>query len=336
MAFIDRRSFLLQCAGGAAVISHARASRRVEARQFHNQPESSPLHKALTGLWSAVKLETNGEIDVRVFPQNNGIAGSDPAALKLLQEGELEFYTVMGGILSNIVPAMDVQGLPYVYSTTQQIFALDDGALGRRLDAECRAKGIERVRGGLFANGFRQLDLVNKAVHSADDMAGLKIRVPDGEMFRDFFTTVGATPVTLNINKLYDALKDRSVDGQENPLVIVETNKLYEVTRYVSMTNHMWSGFNLLAHGAFWDRLPEDARGVIERNVATFVAEQRRVTQAMNDALEAPLRQRGLQFNTADAQSFRRQLGDGFYARWKTQLGAKTWELLEQDVGRVG
>ena len=114
------------------------------------------------------------------------------------------------------------------------------------------------------------------------NLAGLKIRVPDGEMFRDLFATLGATPVTINIRDLYDGLKTRKVDGQENPLVITEVNKLYEVTKYVSVTHHMWSGFNLLANLKFWNALPADIQAVIDRGVVKYVAMQRKYTDDLS------------------------------------------------------
>jgi tripartite ATP-independent transporter DctP family solute receptor len=337
MNSLSRRAFVAQTFSIAAFSAQAfAAAPKWAARQYHNQPASSPLHEALVSIWSAVKVQTGGRLEVTVYPQNNQIAGSDPAALKLLQEGGLEFYTLMGGILANVVPAMDVQGLPFVFKTPRQVYRLNRGPLGRHLDAECRAKGIERIAGGLLENGFRQLNLVEKPVRNLDDLAGLKIRVPDGQMFRDFFGTIGAQPVTLNINRLYDALKDKSVDGQENPLVIAHTNKLFEVTKYMSMSNHMWSGFNLLSNGDFWKRLPPDVRAIIERNVVKYVEVQRKVTDDLNVSLEATLKERGMVFNTPDTSSFARKLADGFYGRWKTQLGSKTWAVLEAGVGKVG
>src|SRR5205807_737231 len=155
-----------------------------KARQFHNQPAQSHQHQFLSDLWAQVAKETGGRLQVTTYPQNDNLPGSDPGALDLLQSGELEFFTLMGGIL------------------------------GRK--------------------------------------------VPVGQMFRDVFTALEARPVTINIRELYAALKSRQVDGQENPLVITEVNRLYEVTKYVSTTNHIWSGFNLLANLKFWNSLPGD------------------------------------------------------------------------------
>ena len=335
---LTRRS-LLWAASATPFISHmARAVTPLwTARQFHNQPEASPLHEALVGIWERVARETNGKLVVTVHPRNNGIAGSDPAALTMLRNGELEFYTLMGGILSNAVPSMDIQGLPFAFKRPEQIFEAMDGKLGLHLRSECKAKGVYLLPGGLFENGFRDLNTVERRVRLVEDMAGLRVRVPDGNLFRDLFSTLGAEPVTLNIDKLYDALKNREVDAQENPLVVCETNRLYEVTKFISTTHHSWSGFNLLANDAFFSKeLTDDVRKVVERNVKLGVAAQRRVTMGLNQSLLTTLTDRGMTFDQPDVATFKAKLAGGFYPRWKAQIGAKAWSLLEAKVGKIG
>jgi TRAP-type C4-dicarboxylate transport system substrate-binding protein len=103
----------------------------------------------------------------------------------------------------------------------------------------------------------------------------MKIRVPPGQMMLDTFSALGAEPVTTTANQIYDALKLGKVEAQENPLAILEGFKLYELVKYVSMTNHMWSGFNAMAHRATWNALPADIREMIERNFTKYVRLQR-------------------------------------------------------------
>ena len=316
--------------------SIATGSPQWRARQFHNQPEQSHQHRFLADLWSEVRAETGGRLDVSVHSQNGGVPGSDPQALDMLQKGDLEFFTLMGGILGRVVPAAEMQGLPFAFASSGQVHRANDGALGEYIGRECEAKGIHRFRFGLLENGFRHISMVDRPIRNADDLRGVRMRVPDGEMFRDLFTALGAEPVTVNIRDLYEALRIRRVDGQENPLVVTEVNKLYEVTRYVSLTGHMWSGFNLLANLKFWNGLPEDVREAVEKSVKKFVALQRAYTDRLNLDLETTLARRGMIFNTADVASFRRRLGDGFYRRWKKEFGAAAWNLLESEAGRLG
>ena len=333
---IARRRLLIASAvimGGCATPSPAA---KWSARQFHNQPAQSHQHRFLTDMWAQVAEESDGRLQVTTYPQNDNIAGSDPQALDMLQAGELEFFTVMGGILGRKVPVAEIQGMPFAFTSHRQVHLANDGALGEYIAGECRAKGIYRFPSGLLENGFRQISMVERPIRTADDLRGVKMRVPDGQMFRDLFSALEAQPVTVNIRELYEALKTGRVDGQENPLVITEVNRLYEVTRYVSMTNHMWSGFNLLANLKFWDSLPQGIQEVVQRNVKKYVALQRAYTDDLNRELGTTLAGRGLIFNTADVSTFRAKLGGGFYQRWKTQLGATAWALLEAQVGKLG
>jgi len=303
------------------------------ARQFHNQPEESHQHPFLVDLWQAVRDETAGRFDCRVYARNAGVPGSDPAVLEMLVAGEFEFFTQMGGILGQIAPVMEIQGLPFAFTSSEQVYRVMDGELGALLQKELGARGLYCLPRGLMENGFRQISTVERPVKSADDLIGVTMRIPGGRMFSDLFQSLGAVPVHVTIAELYDALKSHRVQGQENPLVVTEVNRLYEVTRYVAITNHMWSGFNMLANGRFWSGLPADVLAIIERNVAIHVARQREYTQRLNRELESRLAQRGLVFNRADVASFRRRLGDAFYRRWKAELGTTAWRLLEAEVG---
>jgi TRAP-type C4-dicarboxylate transport system substrate-binding protein len=184
-------------------------------------------------------------------------------------------------------------------------------------------------------NGFRQIVSVDRPVHDAAGLAGYRMRVPAGRIFTELFESLGAVPVTIAVDRLYGALRDREVDGQENPLVVAEENRLYEVCRCVSVTNHVWSGFNLYGNLRFWQSLPADVQEIVHRNVAKFVAAQRENVRRVNRELETQLVRRGMQFNTADTASFRRLLSADFYERWKKEIGSKAWGLLEREVGAL-
>jgi TRAP-type transport system periplasmic protein len=327
----------LGLAGFPFVLKARAAEPAIRGRQFHNQPEDSHQHRFLVEMWQKIQQETDGKIEITVFPLNNNVAGGDPAVLDLLAKGEVEFFTLMGGLIARLVPPMDIQGLPFAFQTSQQVHEANDGALGEYLSKECAAKGIHRFQYGLLENGFRQISTLDKPIKTADDLVGLKIRVPNGKLFQDLFTTLGAQPVAMNFNELVAAFKDKRIDGQENPLVVTEVNKLYEYTKQMSITNHSWAGFNLIANLDFWKKIPADIQAVIDRNVKIYVAQQRTYVQQLNQSLEPKLKERGMVFTVADVDSFRRKLaGGGFYQRWRTQLGETAWTMLEDKVGKLG
>ncbi|MBC7780481.1 MAG: TRAP transporter substrate-binding protein [Proteobacteria bacterium] len=311
-------------------------STTITGRQFHNQPEKSHTHGFLVDLWDEVRRETHGRMDIAVFAQNAGIEGSDPQALEMLISGELEFIILMGGILGHVVPATEMQGVPFAFSSHAQVHATNDGPFGAYLRREMLAHGIYGFPGGLMENGFRHIVMNDRPINDVRDLEGVRMRVPDGHLFIDTFAALGATPVVVNISALYDSLAQKKVDGQENPLSVCEVNKLYEVCKYVSITNHMWSGFNLVGNLGFVQGLPEDVLSIVQRAVKTHVARQTAWTDRFNHDLEKGLAERGMIFNVADNASFRRALTGDFYRRAKERYGNTGWKLLEDSVGKLG
>jgi tripartite ATP-independent transporter DctP family solute receptor len=333
---LTRRAFLAGTAiASATIVACGRRAPEFRFTQYHNQPADSPLHRRITEMWAAIREETGGRVETETFPQNNMHPGSDPAVLKMLVSGEVQFFTLMGGILGQVVPAAEVQGVPFAFRTAAHAHMAMDGPLGAYLREEMTAKGIVGFPIGAFDNGMRQMGLRTRAVASPADLAGIRMRIPAGKMFEDLFNALGAEPVVVNSSDIYSALEAGTVDAQENPLAYMNLFKHYEVMKYVSMTNHMWSGFNMLANQAAWNTIPADIRASIERHVAGAVRLQREDQQKANAAARASLTGHGLAFNDADQATFRAKMA-GVYADWKKILGTKAWSLLEAETGRLG
>jgi tripartite ATP-independent transporter DctP family solute receptor len=332
---LTRRSFVAAAVGTLTVFSRSLRSQERDVafafRQYHNQTPASSLHKRLVEMWEAVYKESGGRLVCKVFAQNNNIQGSDPAALKALVAGEIEFFTLMGGILGTIMPVAEMQQVPLAFRTAADAHRTMDGPVGAYLIEEMAAKGIHGFRVGAFDNGMREITS-HKRVAAPGDLAGLRMRVPAGQLVADTFKAFGCEPVVINSDSIYAALKDGRADAQENPLTLADQFKLYEVVKYVAMTDHMWSGFNLLAHLPTWQGIPSDLQAIIDRNVAKYVRLQRQDQMAANARLRTELAARGLEFTTPDPAPFKKQLG-GVYATWKDKLGSKCWTLLEESTG---
>jgi tripartite ATP-independent transporter DctP family solute receptor len=332
---LSRRAFLTATTVGSLTVFSRAQSPEFTFAQYHNQLEDTPLHRRLTEMWEAVRKESGGRVDTHVYAYNNKNPGSDPAVLKLLVSGEVQFFTLMGGILGNVVPAANIQQVPFAFRSAEQAHKVVDGALGAYLIQEMAAKGIVGFPVGAFENGMRQIAGRTRPIRVPADLAGLKMRVPDGKMFDDMVRALGAEPVTVNSSDIYGALQKGTVDAQENPLAYMDFFKHYEVMKYCSMTNHMWSGFNMLANKGAWDRLPADIRTSIVRNVTRAVRLQREDQQKANAAARTSLAGHGLAFNEVDQAAFRAKMA-GVYADWKKMLGTRAWSLLEVETGKLG
>jgi tripartite ATP-independent transporter DctP family solute receptor len=333
---LSRRKLMLGTAGAMGSVlfsktSHAQS--QFHGLQFHNQQADSPLHRSLVALWAAVKRESNNQFIVETFPLNNRTTVTDPQALNMVISGDLEFYTA-GIILDDVIPAAASMVLPFVFSNSEQAFDTIDGDLGSYLRQEMGTKGIHAFSRGCFDHGFHHITNRSQPIQTAQDMVGLKLRVPPSPIVIDFFKTLRAETQVTRVIDTYDAIKSGKVDAQENPLIVIETFKLYEVQKYISLTNLMWSGFQLISNLKFWNKVPTDIQDIIQRNVIKYVIQQRQEQKTLNLAWAKQLKQQGLIFNEIDVQSFRNELGS-FYPRWQKQIGSTAWNILESDVGKI-
>jgi len=182
---------------------------------------------------------------------------------------------------------------------------------------------------------MRNVTSSTRPIHSASDLTGFKIRTPNGRLYLDLFTALGAAPTPLNFSELYTALQTHVVDGQENPLLNIEFARFYEVQKYLSMTSHMWSGYWLMANGDVWKGLPPDLQAIVAKNARLTAQRQRAAVVKYNDTLAGKLTSQGMLINQVDRDGMRAKLGD-FYKHWHGEFGDQAWSLLEQYAGKLG
>jgi tripartite ATP-independent transporter DctP family solute receptor len=296
-----------------------------------NQPAASPTVRRITEMAANIRQETGGEFLIEVFPESR--LGPDPKMFADLRGGALEFF-MAGATLGEVAPTSALPLLPFAFKESKAVFAALDGALGDQIRGELAQNGIHAFRHCL-QNGFHHLTTSIRPIHTAADLAGLKIRSPGGAIARDFFDAFGAEAGYVPFNQMYDALKARQFDGQSDPLGVVLSLKLYDVQSHLSLTAHWWSGFTLLANAAAWQAVPAGMQQIVERNAERFALLQREDIELVNAAGAEELARKGMQVNTADTESFRARLG-AFYARWREQAGPATWRLLESFAGEIG
>ena len=292
-----------------------------------------PLNVRMRECWSAVSKETGGRLEVQIFPNNQ--LGGDTQALQQIRSGALQFFTLDGGILQSVVPVAAIQGVGFAFKDSTEAFRAMDGALGDHVRAAIRAAGLY-VHPKMWENGMRQITSGTKPIRTVADLSGFKIRTPAGELWVDLFKSLGAAPAPLNFSELYTALQTHVFDGQENPYAIIDVGRLYEVQKYISVTNHMWSAYHFLGNQEAWNALPRDVQSSVERNLTKYALLQRRDTQLRNDSLSEKLARRGMTINKADTSGFRTKLsGSGFYTKWAAKFGAQAWALLEKTSGKL-
>ena len=275
--------------------------------------------------------ETGGRVSIQIFPSNQ--LGSDTDMLSQVRSGAIEFFTLSPLILSTLVPNASVSGIGFAFPNYDAVWPALDGELGSYVRAEIAKHDLYAFE-KIWDNGFRQITSSVGPIESAKDLEGFKIRVPVSPLWTSMFTAFKSAPASINFAEVYTALQTKIVDGQENPLAIIATAKLYEVQKYCSMTNHMWDGFWFLANQGAWERLPEDLRPIVEKHLNEAAVAEREDVAKLNATLTDELKANGMEINEPDSQSFRDALRDaGFYAEWKGKFGDEAWGILEKAVG---
>ena len=334
MTPISRRLAL----GAAALPLFNIRSRPAGAAEFtykyaNNSPVIHPLNIRATEACERILKATDGRVEIRVFPNNQ--LGSDTDMLSQLRSGALEFFTLSGLILSTLVPVASINGIGFAFRDYSQVWPAMDGKLGGFVRAEIDKRGLLAME-RMWDNGFRQVTSSTKPIKTPEDMKGFKIRVPVSPLWTSMFTALGASPASINFNEVYSALQTKIVDGQENPLTLLETAKLYEVQKYCSLTNHMWDGFWFLANRRAFDRLPKDAQEIVARELNASAIQQREDLVKLNVSVRASLEAKGLLINPVDNGPFRETLKQaGFYKEWRGKYGEDAWRVLEDSVGAV-
>ena len=281
-------------------------------------------------MWKAIENETGGRLVVKTFPDST--LGGDTQMIAQLRSGALQFLTEPGAILGNIVPPAQITDVAFAFKNQKQAFAAADGELGEYVRKEIAARGMYAIPHP-FDNGFREIT-ANKPIRNANDLEGLKIRVPASPAFVDLFKTLGASPTPLNVSELYTSLQTHIVEAQENALINIEQSKIYEVQKTLNLSNHAWSCWWFLANADAWKALGPDIQAIVTRNVAKYAALQRRDFANLTASLTDKLHRQGLEIYTCDAATLKARLAP-YYSKWKTLYGNTAWSLLEKYAGRL-
>jgi len=336
---MSRRSFLQGISLAAAAPALSLISTRASAAEFtlryaNNLPATHPMNVRAKEMASRVLAESKGRVDIQVFPSSQ--LGSDTDTLSQLRSGAVDFFTLSPLILGTFVPEAQISGIGFAFKNYDEVWKALDGDLGAHVRAKIGTTSIfafEKIWNG----GFRQITTSGHPVDQPKDLQGLKLRVPPSPLWTSMFKDLGTSPASVNFAEVYSALQTHIVEGQENPLSIIYTAKLYEVQKFCALSNHMWDGFWFLANKESFSRLPKDLQKVVADAINDAGVKQRQDVQQLDQTLRVKLESAGLRFNDIDTDAFRKQLKlSGFYTDWRSKFGAETWGLLEKYTGTLG
>jgi tripartite ATP-independent transporter DctP family solute receptor len=334
---VSRRSVVRLSSAALAAPLLPRYARAAEYtwKFAHTAPQSFPLHIRLAEAAAAIIKESNGRMELQIFP--DGQLGGDNDLLSQARSGAIEFCQPTGQILASILPVTAINALGFAWSDYSKIWQAMDGDLGKYVRGQIAAKTGLVAMDHMWDLGFRQITTSTKPITNAADLVGLKIRTPVAPSLVTLFQALKAAPLALQFTELYSALQTHIADGQENPLTLIKAAKLYEVQKYCSITNHVWDGHWFVCNAASWKGLPDDLKDIVARNLNAAALREREDVANGDKTARGDLEKTGLVFNVAETQSFRDGLKTaGFYTQWRTKLGAEPFEILERYSGPLG
>ncbi|MCJ2095856.1 TRAP transporter substrate-binding protein [Methylobacterium sp. J-072] len=331
----SRRSLLV---GATAVPVFGILTRRGQAAEFSyklatGQDPTHPVNVRAQEALDRIREATGGRLEIKLFPANQ--LGSDTDLLAQVRNGSVEFFNLATSILATFVPAASLPNTGFAFKDYDAVWSAMDGGLGTYVRAEIAKTPILTVS-KVWDNGFRQITSSTREIRTPEDLKGFKIRVPPAPMLTSLFKALDAGAAPINFNELYSSLQTKVVEGQENPLAITATARLYEVQKSCSLTGHVWDGYWILGNKKAWQRLPEDLRQTVSRELDRSGTDQRADVAKLSLSLRESLAAKGITFVDVDRARFREALGrTSFYRDWKAKYGDAAWAHLEDVSGKL-
>jgi tripartite ATP-independent transporter DctP family solute receptor len=296
-----------------------------------SSPMEHPLMVRSAEAAKKIKEESGGRLEITLYP--NSVLGQDTAMIAQTISGALQMYVLPIDLLAPRNPACGIFGVGFVFGNYDHIWEAMDGDLGNYVRGLSEQIGLFCMD-KCFDHGFREITSRRKPIVTPDDLHGMKIRLPVAPYLLSLFRHLGASPTALNFGEVYSGLQTGVIDGQENPLILIDTAKLYEVQKYCSITNHVWAGLHVSFNVAAWKRLPPDLQEITYRNLSQAAMTERVDWQRISQTEVQDLTVKGMTFNTVDTKPFQEILRtSGFYPEMKKTSGDKAWALLEKYVG---
>jgi len=329
-----RRS-LIGAALAAPLLPRFAKAAEFSLRVAHTAPLRFPLHIRLAEAAERVAKESNGRVELQIFPDSQ--LGGDNDLLSQARSGAVDFCQPTGQILASILPVTAISALGFAWPGYDKLWPAMDGELGAYVRAQITAKAGLVPMERMWDLGFRHITTSTKPIRTADDLVGLKIRTPVAPSLVTLFRTLKAAPLAMQFTELYSALQTHIADAEENPLTLIQATKLYEVQKYCSLTGHVWDGHWWVCNAATWNGLPASVREVVAKGFNDAALRERADIASGDASVRGDLEAKGLIFNTADTASFREGLRTGgFYKDWREKLGEEPFAILEKYAGKLG
>ncbi len=302
-------------------------------RLSHVTAKGSPWDRGAEKFAELVAKNTGGRIVVKVYPQSQLANGNQKSELEMLQSGVLDMTWDSPIILALFLDKrFDVFNLPWLYPSMEVANKVADGPMGALAYKWLAEKGIVGL--GIGVNGYRELTNSKHPITTPDDMKGIKFRVAGSKLYLETFKLLGANAVTMSFGEVFTALQQGVIDGQENPTSIIDSSKLYEVQKYLTMWHYSFDPLILCINKKLFDGLPAADQQAIRAAAKEAVAYERAISADEERRLPEVLKKKGMQVNTlspAQIAAFRERVKP-VYSMVQEYVGADNMKLMQSEV----
>ena len=264
-----------------------------EARTVKFPSASNKGHPQVQGVEKFAELmakKTNGKFKVQAFP--GGSLGPDLQTVSAMQGGTIEMTVMNASLLAGVSKEMAIFDFPFMFNNTREADAVSDGPVGKKLLDKLQEKGLVGL--AYWDLGFRQIHTGKKPIAKADDFKGMKMRVIPTPIYVDFMKSLGAAPVPMPFTETYTALEQGAIDGMTNPLLNILDGKYDEVSKYLTITNHMYTPQAVVVSKKFWDKLTAEEQKLMRESAQETAEYQRKIARDEAAKVLADIKKKGM------------------------------------------
>lgn len=271
-----------------------------------------------------VEKKTAGKVEVKLYPNNQ--LGGERDAIEGMSLGTIDMGIITNAPVGGFVPQFQVLDLPFIFSDEQQAYKVLDGEFGQSLLKKLEARGIKGF--GFAEGGFRHMINNVRPIKTPADVQGVKFRVMENPIYIGMFKALGSNPTPMAWGETFTAVQQKTIDGLEIPIPVIHQNKYYEVTKYLSLTNHTYSPLIFMISMKTWNNLPADIQKAIEESAKETIPIERQKNGENTKKLLDDLQAKGMQVNKVDdPQAFKEKV-KSMYSEFEGTIGKDVIDAL--------
>ena len=323
---------LLWLAIGAGAGSHAGAQATIVIKFSHVVAPDTPKGQAAERFKLLAEKATRGKVRVDLYP--NSQLYKDKEELEALQIGAVQMLAPSLAKFGPLgVKEFEIFDFPFIFDDTADLHKVTTGPVGVRLMAKLEPRGIKGL--AFWDNGFKSFS-ANTPIKTPADLKGKKMRIQSSKVLEEEMRSVGAIPQVMAFSEVYQALQTGVVDGTENPISNFYTQKMHEVQKHLSLTNHGYLGYAVIVNKKFWDGLPADVRGQLEQAMKESTVYANNIAQEENDASLDGVKKSGKTTVYVPTQeerlAFKKAMAP-VHAKMADRVGKETLEEVYKETG---